>query len=359
VVHDVTQLREAARALQESEERFRAVFESSPIGIALVDTSTQRLVQANRSFLDLIGYTSAELTELTVADITHPEDWAREQESVHRRLDGTATGYSFEKRYVRKGGAVRDVIVVGEVVRLGLEQSTLAVASVIDITERKQVEREVAESRENLRLLARRADEAREDERTRIARELHDRIGQTFTALKFDVDRLRKLAPDGDAGVLPLLDTMQSLLAEGADDVRRMSSELRPGALDDLGLAGAIGGSSIRFVLVPASTSRSPRVMRVSLRRAVSAGPWRSSACFRSWSRTLSDTPAPRASMLPSSALTTGGCWWWQTTVVASICARLRNAARLALWACGNACCPTMVSCIWRVLLAPELWPAL
>ncbi len=240
VVHDVTQLRQAARALQESEERFRAVFESSPIGIALVDTSTQRLVQANRSFLDLIGYSSEELPGLTVADITHPEDWTREQESIHRRLDGTATGYSFEKRYVRKDGALRDVIVVGEVVRLGLEESTLAVASVIDITERKQVEREVAESRENLRLLARRVDEAREDERTRIARELHDRVGQTLMALKFDVDRLRKLAPHGDAGVTPLLDTMQSLLAEGADDVRRISSELRPGALDDLGLAGAI-----------------------------------------------------------------------------------------------------------------------
>ncbi len=240
VVRDVTQVREAARALQESEERFRAVFESSPIGIALVDTSTQRLIQANRSFLDLIGYSREELTGLTVADITHPDDWTREQESIDRRLGGTATSYSFEKRYVRKDGTIRDVIVVGEVLRLGSGGAPFAVASVMDITERKKAEREVAESRENLRLLARRADEAREDERTTIARELHDRVGQTFTALKFDVDRLRKIVLQSDAGVASLLDTMQSLLDEGADDVRRISSELRPGALDDLGLAGAI-----------------------------------------------------------------------------------------------------------------------
>ncbi|NLE95706.1 MAG: PAS domain S-box protein, partial [Dehalococcoidia bacterium] len=219
VVHDVTQLREAARALRESEERFRAVFESSPIGIALVDTSTQRLVQANRSFLDLVGYSSTELTELTLADITHPDDWTREQEAIRGWLRGETAGYALEKRYVRKDGAIRDVIVVGELLRLGSGGAPFAVGSVMDITERKKAEQEVAESRENLRLLARRADEAREDERTTIARELHDRVGQTFTALKFDVDRLRKMLLQPNAGVESLLATMQSLLDEGADDV--------------------------------------------------------------------------------------------------------------------------------------------
>ncbi len=109
-----------------------------------------------------------------------------------------------------------------------------------DISDRRRAEDELAESRENLRLLAQRVEQAREDERTTIARDLHDRVGQTLTALKFDLDRLRRSLVEPKPEVCSLLDGMLSLVDDSADDVRRISSELRPGALDDLGLAGAI-----------------------------------------------------------------------------------------------------------------------
>jgi PAS domain S-box-containing protein len=239
-VRDITEIRAAERALRESEERFRGVFEHGPMGIAILDAATYRFVRANRAYQQIVGYSEDELKQMTVADVTVAEDWERQQRLVRARLDAGYGGYAVEKRYVRKDGGIRDVIVVGETMRLAPDSAPQFIASVLDITDRKRVESELAESRENLRLLAQRVEQAREDERTTIARELHDRVGQTLTALKLDIDRLKRTMAGGDARTNTVLSGMEAMVNDGADDVRRISSELRPGALDDLGLEGAI-----------------------------------------------------------------------------------------------------------------------
>jgi len=226
--------------MRESEERFRGVFEHGPMGIAIVDMTDNRFVRANRAYQQIVGYTEEELLRLRVGDVTVPEDWERQQELVQSRLDAGESGYAMEKRYIRKDGGIRDVYVVAESLRLAPDNPPLAIASVVDITDRKRAERELAESREELRSLAQRVEKAREDERTTIARELHDRVGQTLTALKLDIDRLKRTMAGGDARTSAVLSGMEMMVNDGEDDVRRISSELRPGALDDLGLEGAI-----------------------------------------------------------------------------------------------------------------------
>ncbi len=239
-VRDITEARRAERALRESEERFRGVFENGPVGIAIVDMADYRFVRANRAYQQILGYTEDELKRTSVGDVTPADEWARQREFVNARLEAGYSGYTLEKHYIRKDGGIRAVIVVGELMRTAPDSPPLLIVSVLDITDRKRVESELAESRENLRLLAQRVEQAREDERTAIARDLHDRVGQTLTALKLDIDRLRRIIGRQHPDAKSLLDGMDGMVTAGADDVRRISSELRPGALDDLGLAGAI-----------------------------------------------------------------------------------------------------------------------
>jgi len=240
MVRDVPDIRRAEQALRESEERFRGVFENGPVGIAIVDTATFRILRANRAYQEIVGYSEDELKQMSIGDITPTEDWSRQQQFMEARFEAGYSGYTIEKHYVRKSAEVRDVVVVGEWMRSAPDSPLLLIVSVLDISDRKRVEHELAESRENLRLLAQRVEQAREDERTAIARELHDRVGQTLTALKLDIDRLKRMVAGATPEASTLLDGMAAMVTDGEDDVRRISSELRPGALDDLGLAGAI-----------------------------------------------------------------------------------------------------------------------
>ena len=105
-----------------------------------------------------------------------------------------------------------------------------------DITLRKRGEDEIRRSQQELRELSARVLEAREEEKTRIARELHDELGQLLTALKMDLSWMRARLPD------PLhekADEMAALLDQTVTSTRRISADLRPLMLDDLGLADA------------------------------------------------------------------------------------------------------------------------
>jgi PAS domain S-box-containing protein len=106
-----------------------------------------------------------------------------------------------------------------------------------DITLRKQAEDALIASRQELRELSARVLEAREDEKARIARELHDELGQLLTALKMDLSWLRERVVEGEAA--PKLEEMGRLLDQTVSSTRRISADLRPLMLDDLGLADA------------------------------------------------------------------------------------------------------------------------
>ena len=106
-----------------------------------------------------------------------------------------------------------------------------------DITLRKQAEDELRRQQQELRELSARVLEAREEEKTRIARELHDELGQLLTALKMDLAWLRERLPDGELAAKAA--DMGSMLDQTVGATRRISADLRPLMLDDLGLADA------------------------------------------------------------------------------------------------------------------------
>jgi len=116
-----------------------------------------------------------------------------------------------------------------------------------DITIRKQGEEELKNSREQLRNLSAHLQSVREKERMFIAREIHDELGQSLTALKMDLVWLKNRLPGDQAPLHDKMISMVELVDKTGETVQRISAELRPGLLDDLGLAAAIEWQTEEF----------------------------------------------------------------------------------------------------------------
>jgi signal transduction histidine kinase len=128
-----------------------------------------------------------------------------------------------------------------------------------DITERKLGEESLVLQREQLRALAERLQWVREEDRKRVARDLHDQIGQILTAIKMDMTWMTRHLPETEVAVLSRIKESIQLINDGVKAVRTICSGLRPGVLDDLGLAAAIEWQASEF------TSRNGVLCQVSV----------------------------------------------------------------------------------------------
>src|SRR5271157_478831 len=131
----------AAKALQESESRFRAIFEQAAIGMA--DSSLDaRFIRVNQRFCKILGYSREELLGRTFRDITHPDDLARDAQLVAQLLKGETSGFAVEKRYLRKDGGVVWANLLLSLLRSPSGDPLNFVAVVEDITAQKRAEDE-------------------------------------------------------------------------------------------------------------------------------------------------------------------------------------------------------------------------
>src|SRR6185312_12965383 len=109
-----------------------------------------------------------------------------------------------------------------------------------DITERKKIEKEILQKNEQLKNLTTHLQHVREEERSTISREIHDELGQQLTALKMDIDWIRHKQNNPDEAVTTKLQEMLKMSDGIISTIRRISSDLRPAIIDDLGLIAAL-----------------------------------------------------------------------------------------------------------------------
>lgn len=149
-ISDITKRKRAEKALQESEERFRAMFEQAGVGVALVDTATGRYLRINQKYCDFVGYARAEMLRKTFMEVTHADDVQTNIENNALLMAGKSREYSFEKRYVRKDGAiVWGNLTISPLWKSGEEpEAYFHIAIVENITERKRVEAELRQAKE-------------------------------------------------------------------------------------------------------------------------------------------------------------------------------------------------------------------
>jgi len=152
ILRDVTERQRAATALEESERRFRALYERAPVGIALVESHTGKFLQVNPKYCEIIGRSEQEMLGMTFLDITHPEDLKHSDHRLTQMIEEKLSGYDLEKRYLRADG--RAVWVNLSVVPMWErdEQIRWHMAIAQDITERRMAEEALRESEERMRL---------------------------------------------------------------------------------------------------------------------------------------------------------------------------------------------------------------
>lgn len=230
LAQDVTERRRVEGMLEQSGRRFQAVFENALEPILLTDDAG-RYVDGNPACCEMLGYGREELRRLTVWDVTPPELRPRIPEALRRFL--AAGSLSGEHVLLCKGGATRVVefrsvanILPG--LHLGIHR---------DVTESKRAADEMRDYSERVQALSRRLMSAQEDERCRLARELHDEFGQVLATITLHLHAAKGLA--GEAA-RPRLEDCAALLRQAGEQVRGLALNLRPAMLETLGLESTL-----------------------------------------------------------------------------------------------------------------------
>lgn len=234
MVRDIT----ARKKAEESLRKFsRAVAQSAS---AVVITDSQGLIEyANPSFMrttgfaleEVVGKTSSVLKSGMVPAARYAELWATISA-------GKVWHGEFHNR--RKDGSLYWESAIISPVRDDAGNITHFVAIKDNITERKRAEAALAESHDKLREMAANLNNLRESEMARLARELHDELGQQLTGLKMDISWMQGRLTEGPAPLRDKVEAMKSLVDDTLRSVRRISTGLRPPVLDDLGLIPAL-----------------------------------------------------------------------------------------------------------------------
>jgi PAS domain S-box-containing protein len=149
-IQDITDRKRALAALEASENRFRVVYESSPVGICLTETNTGRFIQVNPKYCEIVGRTQEDLLARDVHSITHPDDIARAVERSRQLIAGEIQRYDTQKRYLRPDGSVRWVSV--QVARMYDQDhvSSWNTAIVQDVTELREMTEQLRRAKERL-----------------------------------------------------------------------------------------------------------------------------------------------------------------------------------------------------------------
>lgn len=170
----------------------------------------------------------------------HPDDRERVVAAIDCHVKGVAP-YDVEYRIRRADGSYAVWTARGTAIRDASGKPVRWVGAITDVTERKRAEAALRDSHGQVRALAARLSEVDEAERQRLARELHDQVGQSLTALGINLNFARgRLPADTSGEISQRLDEALEQVEQTAERIRGVMSDLRPAVLDDYGLAAAL-----------------------------------------------------------------------------------------------------------------------
>jgi len=239
---DVTERRMAEEAARKKDESLAEAQRIAHMGNWHWNIETNELAWSDEVYR-IFGLHPQEFgaTYNAFLEFVHAGDREAVKEAVTRSLADPSILYGIEHRIVRPDHSERIVHERGEVTFDDGGRPIRMIGTVQDITERKQAEQMLQRSQEELRRLSVQLLSVQEEERKRIARELHDGIGQSLSAMKFLLEnRLHWMEKNFPPGNLRDLESMVPMIQNAIEEVRRIQSDLRPPILDDLGILATI-----------------------------------------------------------------------------------------------------------------------
>ncbi len=235
----------AENALSRSEEKFRQFFEHIP-EYAFIVAADGKIVDVNRAALTATGYKKHELVGSPLKSIYAPETHSR-MGKLFAQWKRTGVIKDEEMVIITKQGKRRTVLLNAGAVRENTGKILHSTSVQTDITDRKRAQEELQQKTvelkamyDELKKFSENLHQVREEERTGIAQELHDELGQALTALRMDINWIKKHPETSTAALTSKTEKMTQVIDETLKTVQRISSDLRPGILDDLGLIPAI-----------------------------------------------------------------------------------------------------------------------
>ncbi len=225
--------KQTEKTLLESEENLAEAQRIAKIGSWELDLNTNKVIWSQEMYdvFDICPETSGTETESLLKAI-HPEDVDIFNNYMNSFISD-AKSNSCEYRVIHKDNSIHYILAES---RIKIDEAGKPIkrnGTAQDITERKIAEAE-RNSLEQMHLLAQYTEKAREDERTAISRELHDDLGQALTAIKIDLGLIKRMVSDNEA--VSRINNLYELVGETIKTVQRLTSQLRPQMLDDLGL---------------------------------------------------------------------------------------------------------------------------
>lgn len=246
IARDISERKHAADALQRQKDFMAQVLDTDP-NLIFVKNADGRFIWANQAMAEACGTTVQELI------------WKHNEEVYADQAQEVAGFLATDREVILE----RREVVVTESARLpGGEQrwyltikrplvepdgSVNVLGIAMDITEQRLSEKKLADSYRELQRLTSHLDNVREEERTRIARELHDEMGATLAAMKMRIAWLASKLPAEREELAEEVGHISELLADGIQTVRQIVSKLRPSPLEDVGLATAIEDYTRKF----------------------------------------------------------------------------------------------------------------
>ena len=236
---DITERKHAEDELRASEEKFRSVFRDAGVGMVIVSPEG-RFLAANEAFCDCLGYTEEELLDKTVQSITLPEDWPGFSRKLNEALQQGQSFQRVEKRCLHKSGRIVTTESSASLIRGSSGEPRYFVGEVLDITQRKLAE-------EALSGVSGRLIEAHEEERSWIARELHDDFNQRVALLATILERVKQDLPHAEEAARRGVEEASEHVTELGSDMQALSHRLHSSKLEYLGLVAAVAGFCQEF----------------------------------------------------------------------------------------------------------------
>lgn len=236
ISRDITEHKQAAEALRESEERFRKVFDNGPVGMILINGDLE-ITRVNNAFCRILGYNRTDPVTRSLLAMLLPEDREKVSAQIRAMLSSEPCNSQAEVRYLTKSGEPLWVYHTASAVNDHAGEPLYGVIMIESIQERKQTEDTLLHYQEQLQSLTSELSLSEERERRRIATSLHDRIGQTLAFARL---KLGALAQQLHGDSTHLTHELRDLIEQAITDTRSLTVELSPPVLYEIGLVAAL-----------------------------------------------------------------------------------------------------------------------